>query len=108
MNNNGIDITSIITSCKDNFTRDKKSVIKDFLYNNDNSVVVSLLRKTRGDSMKIYTLDNNNNIKAYDYVLKNAYIVLQALHKNGVKLYKYDKSANNISEYTLNNNNDRQ
>lgn len=95
-----IDIASIILDTKKDFTRDRKSVIKDFLVKNNNSVIISYIKKTRGDSIKLYTI-KDGTIKSYDYVVKNAKIVLQALAENGVKLYQYNKDAGDITPYDI-------
>lgn len=98
---NNIDIASIISNTKKDFTRDRKSAIKDFLVkNNNNSVIISHMNKARGASIKIYTIQGDA-IKTYDYVIKNARIVLQALDKNGVELYHYNKSTGDITPYNI-------
>lgn len=91
-----MDISSIITSVKKDFTRDRSSVILDFLKNNNNSVVLSYIKKTRGDSIKFYYIKNNKKCSS-DYVLKNARILINVFLKNGIKLYKYNNGI--IEEY---------
>lgn len=91
-----MDISSIITSVKKDFTRDRASVITDFLKNNNNSVVISYIKKTRGDSIKFYYIKDGKKC-ASDYVVKNAKTLIQAFLKNGVKLYRYNNGT--IEEY---------
>lgn len=93
-----LDITSIILESKKDFTRDKKSIIKDYLKNNNNDVVITYVNKKRGSSIKLYTI-KNDTIKTYDYVIKNALIVIDALIKNGVTIKQYDKVNNAIIDY---------
>lgn len=93
-----LDITSIILESKKDFTRDKKSIIKDYLKNNNNHVVITYVNKKRGSSIKLYTI-KNDAIKTYDYVVKNALIVIDALIKNGVTIKQYDKVNNAIIDY---------
>lgn len=91
-----MDISSIITSVKKDFTRERTSVITDFLNANANSVVLSYIKKTRGDSIKFYYIKDGKKC-ASDYVVKNAKTLIQAFLKNGVKLYKYNNGT--IEEY---------
>lgn len=91
-----MDISSIITSVKKDFTRERSSVITDFLNANTNSVVLSYIKKTRGDSIKFYYIKDGKKC-ASDYVVKNAKTLIQAFLKNGVKLYKYNNGT--IEEY---------
>ena len=91
-----MDISSIITEVKKDFTRDRASIIKDFLKDNDNSVILSYIKKARGDSIKFYYIKDGKKC-ASDYVVKNAKTLITALLKNGVKLYKYNNGV--IDEY---------
>lgn len=91
-----MDISSIISETKKDFTRDRSSVILDFLKNNSNSVVLSYIKKTRGDSIKFYYLKDGRKC-ASDYVVKNAKTLIAAFLKNGVKLYQYNNGT--INEY---------
>lgn len=91
-----MDISSIITEVKKDFTRDRASVIKDFLQNNDSSVVLSYIKKARGDSIKFYYMKDGKKCTS-DYVVKNAKTLIAAFLKNGVKLYQYNNGT--IKEY---------
>lgn len=91
-----LNISSIIQDTKKDFSRDRASVINNFLNENANSVVISYIRKSRGDSIKFYYLKDNKKC-ASDYVLKNAKILINAFLKNGVKLYQYNNGT--IKEY---------
>ena len=91
-----MDISDIITNTKKDFTRDRASVIKDFLQNNNNSVVLSYIKKTRGDSIKFYYIKDGKKC-ASDYVVKNAKMLILAFLHNGVKLYQYNNGT--IEEY---------
>lgn len=91
-----MNITSIITEVKKDFTRERASVITDFLKNNPDGVVLSYIKKTRGDSVKFYYLKDNKKC-ASDYVVKNAKILIAALLKNGAKLYLYNNGT--ITDY---------
>lgn len=91
-----MDISSIITSVKKDFTRERVSVITDFLNANANSVILSYIKKTRGDSIKFYYIKDGKKC-ASDYVVKNAKTLITAFLKNGVKLYTYNNGV--ISEY---------
>lgn len=91
-----LDILNIITETRKDFTRERTSVIMDFLKNNNNSVVLSYIKKSRGDSIKFYYLKDNKKYTS-DYVLKNAKVLIQALLNNGVTLYQYNNGA--IKEY---------
>ena len=84
-----MDISEIITSVKKDFTRDRASVITAFLNANANSVVLSYIRKARGDSIKFYYIKDGKKC-ASDYIVKNAQTLINAFLKNGVKLYKYN------------------
>lgn len=87
-----INLDSIISETKKQFTRDKKSIIKDYLSQNKDSVIITLIKKSRGDSIKIYTINKN-----YDYIFKNGVIVLQALLKNNVTIKQlYKNNLNDI------------
>lgn len=92
-----LNISSIIITTKKDFIRERASVIDDFLKNHDDSVVISYINKSRGDSIKFYYIENNKKVTS-DYVLKNAKILINALLKNGAKLYVYNNGA--IKEYT--------
>lgn len=91
-----MDISSIITKTKKDFTRDRSSVITDFLKNNTNSVVISYIKKARGDSIKFYYIKDGKKC-ANDIVVKNAKTLITALLKNNVKLYRYNNG--DITEY---------
>lgn len=84
-----MDISSIITNTKKDFIRQRVSVIKDFLYNNDNTVVLSLIKKARGDSIKFY-YKKDGAILNNDIVLKNAKTLIKAFIKNNIALYVYN------------------
>lgn len=90
-------IYDIITDAKKDFTRDKKSAIKDFLYNNKDAVIMSLIKKARGDSVKFYYI-KDGKVQNNDIVLKNAKTLIKAFNKNNIALYVY--SDNKISPYT--------
>lgn len=91
-----MDISTIINDTKKDFTRDRSSVIKDFLQKNDNSVILSYIKKARGDSIKFYYIKDGKKC-ASDYVVKNAKTLILAFLHNGVKLYQYDNGT--IKEY---------
>lgn len=94
-----MDITSIITEAKKDFTRERASVISDFLQNNSNSVVLSYIKKTRGDSVKFYYIKDGKKCTS-DYVVKNAKTLILAFLHNGIKLYQYNNGT--IKEYKNN------
>lgn len=87
-----MDIASIINNTKKDFTRQRASVIKDFLYNNDNTIVLSLIKKARGDSVKFY-YKKDGAIINNDIVLKNAKVLIKAFLKNNIALYVYNGGA---------------
>ena len=91
-----MDISSIITKVKKDFTRDRNSIINDFLNNNNNAVIISYIKKSRGDSIKFYYLKDGIKYSS-DYVVKNAKILIKAFLNNGIKLYQYNN--NKIEEY---------
>lgn len=91
-----LNISSIITDVKKDFTRERASVINDFLQVNDDAVILSYIKKTRGDSIKFYYLKDSKKCTS-DYVLKNAKILINALLNNGAKLYVYNNGA--IKDY---------
>ena len=91
-----MDIFSIITEVKKDFTRDRSSIINDFLNNNNNAVIISYIKKSRGDSIKFYYLKDGIKYSS-DYVVKNAKILIKAFLNNGIKLYQYNN--NKIEEY---------
>ena len=91
-----MDISSIITEVKKDFTRDRSSIINDFLNNNNNAVIISYIKKSRGDSIKFYYLKDGIKYSS-DYVVKNAKILIKAFLNNGIKLYQYNN--NKIEEY---------
>lgn len=91
-----MDISSIITKVKKDFTRDRSSIINDFLNNNNNAVIISYIKKSRGDSIKFYYLKDGIKYSS-DYVVKNARILIKAFLNNGIKLYQYNN--NKIEEY---------
>ena len=91
-----LDISSIITDVKKDFTRDRASVISDFLKDNNNAVIISYIKKTRGDSIKFYYIKDEKKC-ASDYVVKNARTLITAFLKNGVKIYQYNNGT--IKEY---------
>lgn len=91
-----MDISSIITKTKKDFTRDRVSVISDFLKNNADSVIISYIKKTRGDSIKFYYIKDGKKCNS-DIVVKNGKVLITALLKNGVKLYRYNNG--DIEEY---------
>ena len=87
-----MDFNSIITECKKNFTRDRSSAISEFLASNGDAVILSLIKKTRGDAIKFYYMQDNKKCSC-EYVLKNAKTLLQALKKNGAKLYMHNNGT---------------
>lgn len=91
-----MNISDIITEVKKDFTRDRASVITDFLKNNNNSVILSYIKKTRGDSIKFYYMKDGKRC-ASDYVVKNAKTLITVFLKNDIKLYKYNNGI--IEEY---------
>lgn len=91
-----LNITSIINDTKKDFTRDRASVINDFLKNHNDAVILSYIKKTRGDSIKFYYLKDDKKCTS-DYVIKNAKILINALINNGAKLYQYNNGK--IEEY---------
>ena len=101
-----LNISSIINDTKKDFTRDRSSAINNFLQTHDSAVIISYIKKARGDSIKFYYLKDGKKC-ASDYVLKNAKTLINALLKNGAKLYQYNNGA--IKDYkedqkTINNN----
>ena len=91
-----MDISTIISETKKDFTRDRSSIILDFLKKNSNSVVLSYIKKARGDSIKFYYLKDGKKCTS-DYVVKNAKTLIQVFLKNDVKLYQYNNGT--IKEY---------
>lgn len=91
-----LNISSIINETKKDFTRDRASVITDFLQANNDAVVISYIKKTRGDSIKFYYLKDGKKCIS-DYVVKNAKTLINALLKNGAKIYVYNNGA--IKDY---------
>lgn len=91
-----LNIASIINETKKDFTRDRVSVINDFLKNNDGAVIISYIKKARGDSIKFYYLKDGKKCTS-DYVVKNAKVLINALLNNGAKLYQYNNGA--IKDY---------
>lgn len=92
-----MNISDIISSTKKDFTRERASVISDFLQDNPGSVILSYIKKTRGDSIKFYYLKDGKKCTS-DYVVKNAKTLIQAFLKNDVKMYQYKNGT--IEEYT--------
>lgn len=91
-----LNIQSIIQDTKKDFIRDRASAISEFLNNNSGAVVLSYTKKARGDSIKFYYIQDGNRTTC-EYVLKNAKTLIQALTKNGAKLYVHNNG--NITEY---------
>ena len=91
-----MEISSIITSVKKDFTRERASVINDFLNTHTNAVILSYIKKSRGDSIKFYYLKDGKKC-ASDYVIKNAKTLIAAFLKNNIALYQY--SDGKITEY---------
>lgn len=91
-----MDIASIITEVKKDFTRERVSVINDFLKNNANSVIISYIKKTRGDSIKFYYIKDGKKC-ASDYIVRNAKAIIKVLQAKGKKIYKYNNGT--IEEY---------
>lgn len=91
-----MDITSIINNTKKDFTRDRASVITDFLQAHNNAVILSYIKKTRGDSIKFYYLKDGKKCTS-DYVIKNAKTLINAFLKNDIALYQYNNGK--IEEY---------
>lgn len=91
-----LDISSIIQDTKKDFTRDRSSVINDFLNANTDAVILSYIKKTRGDAVKFYYMQDGKKTTC-EYVVKNAKTLLKALEKNGAKLYVHNNGT--ITEY---------
>ena len=91
-----LDINSIIQDTKKDFTRDRASAINNFLSENGGAVILSYIKKTRGDAIKFYYMQDDKKITC-EYVLKNAKTLIQALEKNGAKIYVHNNGT--ISEY---------
>ena len=91
-----MDIASIITEVKKDFTRDRVSVITDFLKNNANCTVISYIKKTRGDSIKFYYIKDGKKYNN-DIVVKNAKTLIKVLQVRGIKIYQYNNGK--IEEY---------
>lgn len=92
-----MNISDIISSTKKDFTRDRASVINDFLQDNPDSVILSYIKKSRGDSIKFYYLKDGKKCTS-DYVVKNARTLINAFTKNDIALYQYKNGT--IEEYT--------
>lgn len=95
----GINITDIIETCKKDFTRDRKSVIREFLESHNDVLITSLCNKTRGASLKLYYKNSDGKVVASDYVLKNALVIVKTAQESGIKVYSYDKKNNTIKSY---------
>lgn len=80
-----MDILSIIEKEKQNFTRDRKSVIKEYLNKKPKAVIYSDIKKARGDSTKFYYI-KDGQVVYNDYCAKNAEILKQAFIKNNIVL----------------------
>lgn len=80
-----MDITEFITNAKKDFTKQKISKIKEFMLNNENTVVISTLNKARGVVKRFYYI-KDNKLVFNDYAVNNANVLIKALEKNGVKL----------------------
>ena len=91
-----LNIASIINETKKDFTRDRASVISDFLKAHDDAVVLSYIKKTRGDSIKFYYLKDGKKCSS-DYVVKNAKVLINVLLNKGVTLYQYNNGT--IKDY---------
>lgn len=91
-----LDVKSIIQDTKKEFTRDRASVINNFLHENSGAVILSYIKKTRGDAVKFYYMQDGKKTTC-EYVVKNAKTLLQALEKNGAKLYVHNNGK--ITEY---------
>ena len=78
-----MDILSIIEKEKQNFTRDRKSYIKEYLENNPGAVIYSDIKKARGNSTKFYYIKDGKMVYN-DYCTKNAEILKQAFIKNNI------------------------
>lgn len=92
-----MNISEIISNTKKDFTRERASVINDFLQDNPDSVILSYIKKTRGDSIKFHYLKDGKKCTS-DYVVKNAKTLIKAFLKNNVTLYQYKNGT--IEEYT--------
>lgn len=91
-----LNIASIINDTKKDFTRERASVINDFLKSHNDSVVISYINKERGASIKFYYIKDSKKCTS-DYIVKNAKVLINAFLKNGVTLYKYNNGT--IKEY---------
>ena len=98
-----IDFESVLNSTKSSFTRERTSVINEYLNSNTSDIIISLVfKKTRGISVKFYHY-KNGAILHKDYVLKNALVLLKALQHNNLnimlhndgKIVKYDMDVLN-------------
>ena len=92
-----IDVYNIINDSKKSFTRERASVINNFLKSHAGAVILSFNNKERGASVNFYYLKNDKKVKS-DYVLKNAKIVIDALKSGGASLYYYNGQS--VKEYT--------
>lgn len=91
-----MDISSIILESKKTFTRDRASVIMEFLKNNNDAVIISYVKKARGDSVRFTYLKDHKKVTS-DFVINNAKIVIKDLQNKKIQLYLYDK--NTIKEF---------
>lgn len=91
-----LDINTIINNTKKDFTRDRSSAINNFLINNSDAVIISYIKKARGDAIKFYYIKNDKKTSS-EYVLKNAKTLIKAFIKNNVKLYIFNNG--DIKEY---------
>lgn len=93
-----IAIDEIIASAKKDFTRQKDSVITEYLVNNPSTVVKSAKHKTgRKDAVKFYYMDSDGKRKTVEYVESNAAVFITALQKNGYTIATYSAKNNTIS-----------
>lgn len=51
-----VSVDAIINAAKINFSRDRKSVIRDYLSTHKDTVIASRVNKARGASIKLYAL----------------------------------------------------
>lgn len=91
-------VSDIINNTKKEFTRERASVINDFLKDNDNTVIISFINKDRGESIKFYYIEDGKKL-TNDYIVKNAKILINALIKDGKKIYLHDNGK--ITPYEL-------
>ena len=94
---NMLKISEVIQETKKDFTRDRSSVIGDFLNSHPKAVILSYIKKTRGDAIRFNYTEGGKRMSC-EYVVNNAKTLLKALNKNGTELYVHNNGK--ITEYT--------